>query len=307
MRSSPTSVHYPAEQNSQVATDFRANVYHARKIISKVVVVLLLTLVTFLFIAPYLWMIFSSFKSTADIFRYSFPVTWKTFLPPDPTVANYVQVFVRWGFAQKLFNSLFVAVCQVIGTLAVCSLSAFIFARVRFRGKNLLFALVMLTAFVPFEITIIPLYMVVRELGLQNTYASLYLPWVASAFGIFLLRQAFVEIPKELEDAAMVEGASLFQIFRHVILPNARPTLITLALVNFLWSWNSFLWPLIVMQDAKKQVIQVGIATFTIPTELPAWGDIFAAASVATVPVLILFLVLQRYYIRGVVLSGMKG
>jgi multiple sugar transport system permease protein/putative chitobiose transport system permease protein len=153
----------------------------------------------------------------------------------------------------------------------------------------------------------IPLYIVMRSFGLQNTYFALFLPWIANPLGIFLLRQAFIEIPRDFDDAAMMEGASHFQVFWNVILPNARPALITLALFSFLWSWNAFLWPLIVMQDPRKQVVQVAVATFTIPQEYPAWGEIFAASSIATVPVLLLFVALQRYYIRGIVMTGLKG
>jgi ABC-type glycerol-3-phosphate transport system permease component len=181
-----------------------------------------------------------------------------------------------------------------------------VFARLRFPGRDILFGIVMLTALIPLDVLMIPLYIVIRSLDLQSTYWALFLPWIANPFGIFLLRQAFIEIPRDLDEAALVDGASLYQVFWHVILPNSRAALATLALMSFLWSWNAFLWPLIVMQDANKQVVQVAIATFTIPQELPAWGQIFAASSVATVPILIVFIALQRYYIRGVVISGMK-
>jgi multiple sugar transport system permease protein/putative chitobiose transport system permease protein len=186
-------------------------------------------------------------------------------------------------------------------------MAAFVFARLRFSGQNILFSMILLSAMIPFEVIMIPLYIVIRIMHLQNTYWSLFLPWIAYPFGIFLLRQAIIEIPRDFDEAAMVEGASLPQIFWYVILPNIRPALVTVALLTFLFSWNAFLWPLIVMQDADKQLIQVALASFTVPSELPAWGEIFAAASVATLPVLILFLTLQRYYIKGVVLSGIKG
>jgi ABC-type glycerol-3-phosphate transport system permease component len=187
-----------------------------------------------------------------------------------------------------------------------CSLAAFVFARTRFRGRDTLFALSMLTAFVPFDVVVVPLYSVVRSLDLVSTYAALFLPFVASPFGVFLMRQAFLEIPRDLDEAATVEGASLFQIFRHVVLPNGRPALVTLALVQFMWAWNSFLWPLVVMQDRTKQVVQVTISTFRTAANYPLYGELFAASTAATVPILILFFLLQRYYVRGMLMSGMK-
>jgi multiple sugar transport system permease protein/putative chitobiose transport system permease protein len=252
-------------------------------------------------------MVFSSFKTTEEIFRYTYPFTWKTLFPPNPTFENYVSVFMRWRFGRKLLNSIFVASAQVIGTLATCSLAAYVFGRMRFPGRDALFGLVLLGAMIPFEVIMIPLYLVVRSIDLQNTYWALFLPWLAYPFGIFLLRQAFMEIPRDYDEAAIVEGANHFQIFWHVILPNTRSALVTVSLMTFLFSWNQFLWPLIVMQDQNKQLVQVALASFTVPSELPAWGEIFAAATVTTLPVLILFLVLQRYYIEGVVMSGIKG
>ncbi len=268
---------------------------------------LLLAAIATIFVMPYVWMALSSFKTTAELFQYTYPLTWKTFLPPSPTLANYGSIFFAWHFGRAMVNSLIASSAQMVGTLIISSLAAFVFARMRFKGRDLLFGVVMLIALIPFEVNMIPLYIVMRSFGLQSTYFALFLPWIANPLGIFLLRQAFIEIPRDFDDAAMIEGASYFRIFWNVILPNARPTLITLALMSFLWSWNAFLWPLIVMQNPTKQVVQVAIATFTIPQEYPAWGEIFAASAIATVPILLLFIALQRYYIRGVVMTGLKG
>ena len=144
----------------------------------------------------------------------------------------------------------------------------------------------------------IPLFGVVRNLRLQNTYWAYFLPWIASPFGILLLRQAFIEVPRDLDDAAIVEGASKFQVFWHVILPNTKSSIITLSLISFITSWNAFLWPLIVVQDQKKQLVQVAIASLFKPHEYPNWGSIFAAASISTLPVLLVFLFMQRHYVR---------
>lgn len=259
------------------------------------------------FIFPYAFMVLSSFKPNEDVFRYAYPLSWKTIIPPSPTLENYPDVFLANNFSRKLLNSLLVSLAQVLGTLVVCSLAAFAFSRYQYRGRDILFAAFVLTALVPFEVMMIPLFSIIRNLNLQNTYWAYFLPWIASPFGILLLRQAFIEVPKDLDDAALIEGASKFQVFWHVILPNTKPSLITLSLFSFISSWNSFLWPLIVVQDPKKQLVQVAIASLFKPHEYPNWGGIFAAASISTIPVLIIFLMLQRYYVEGVVLSGIKG
>jgi ABC-type glycerol-3-phosphate transport system permease component len=164
----------------------------------------------------------------------------------------------------------------------------------------------MLTAFVPFDVIVVPLYVVMRSLNLVSTYPALFLPFIFSPFGIFLMRQAFMEIPRELDESARIEGASLLQVFWHIILPNAKPAIVTLALVEFMWAWNSYLWPLVIMQDPNKQVVQVTIAKFRTVANFPLFGELFAAATAATIPVLILFFLLQRYYVRGMLMSGMK-
>lgn len=268
---------------------------------------LILLIVGTLFLIPYAWTFLSSFKTTSDIFKYATPVSWRTFLPPRPTLENFEAVFFQHGFHRNMLNSLIAAGAQMVGTIIVCSLAAFVFSRLRFRGRDLLFGAVMLVAFVPFEVIMVPLYVVVRSVGLGNTYFALFLPWIASPFGVFLLRQSMLELPRDYDDAAEMDGASHLQLLWHIILPSVRPSLITLGLMSFLSGWNAFLWPLIVIQDSDKQLIQVALATFTLPTENPAWGEIFAGATIATVPILIAFIALQRYYIRGVTLAGKHG
>jgi ABC-type glycerol-3-phosphate transport system permease component len=265
-----------------------------------------LYLVGFIFIVPFAWMFLTSFKPTEDVFRYTSPLTWKTFIPPGPTLANYVSIFTQWNFQRDLFNTLIAASGQVIGACLTSTLAAFVFARLRFPGRDVLFAFTMLTAFVPFDVVVVPLYIVMKSLGLVSTYWALFLPFCFSPFGIFLMRQAFLEIPRELDEAARIEGASLMQVFWHVILPNSIPALVTLALVQFMWSWNSYLWPLVIMQDPNRQVVQVTIAKFRTVANYPLFGELFAAASAATLPIMLLFFWLQRYYVRGMLVSGMK-
>jgi ABC-type glycerol-3-phosphate transport system permease component len=252
-------------------------------------------------------MLLNAFRPTLDMFRYSYPMTWSTFFPPQPTLGNFRSIFEQWHFERNMLNSLISALGQVIGTCIVCPMAAFVFSRLHFRGRDLLFGIVMVTAFLPLQVIMVPLYVVMRTLNLASTYPALFLPFVFSPFGVFLMRQAFLDIPKDFDEAAIVEGASLYQVFWHIILPNSKPALATLALVQFLWNWNNFLWPLIIMADPEKQVVQVAIAKFQAVQNYPLYGELFAGASIATIPVLLLFLMLQRYYVRGVLMSGMKG
>jgi ABC-type glycerol-3-phosphate transport system permease component len=272
-----------------------------------IILMLIMIAVALAFLFPFAWMVLTSFKPTFETFKYSYPLSWKTFIPPDPSWFNYQQIFTEWHFERNILNSIISASGQVLGTCIVCPLAAFVFARIRFPGRELLFGLVMATAFLPLQVIVVPLYIVMRALSLVSTYPALFLPFTFSPFGIFLMRQAFLDIPRELDDAATVDGASLLQIFWHIILPNAKPALATLAVVQFLWNWNNFLWPLVIMADPQKQVVQVAISGLNQVMNYPLYGELFAASTVATIPVLILFLALQRYYVRGLLMSGMKG
>ncbi|MEW6226558.1 MAG: carbohydrate ABC transporter permease [Bacillota bacterium] len=259
-----------------------------------------------IFIIPYLWMVVSSVRPSTEVFTYVNPVTWRTFLPTKLTSQYFRALFWDKGFMRYVFNSLSVAVVVVPLSCLVSAMGAYIFARFSFPGKDFLFMVVISTMLVPFEATIIPMYLVVSKLGLQNTRAALIVPWIASPFGVFLLRQFMAEIPKQLDEAAFIDGCSHFGVFWKVVLPNLKPALVTFALISFLWSWDSFFWPLVVIQTDSKQVIQVAIATLNTP-EYTEWGLIFAGSTMASLPVLVLFLFLQRYYVRGIVLSGLKA
>lgn len=268
----------------------------------------LLIFVALLFVVPYLWMLGASFKSPAEIFQYVNPLSWKTFIPQDFTLVNYTELLELspYPFTRYLANSLFVSGMVTVLSLVVNALGAYAFARLRFPGRDLLFALFLATVILPFEVLAIPLYLEVRAFGWVDTYWALIIPWIANPIGIFLLRQFFMDIPRDLEDAARIDGCSHFGAFRHVILPNSVPALIAFALIRFQTSWDSFVWPLIAAPAPEMRVIQVAIATFTTETEV-RWGLSFAASVVATVPIILLFLMLQRYYVQGMVASGLKG
>ncbi len=265
-----------------------------------------LALVGFVFGFPILWAALSSLKSTNDIVTGTFPLAWSSFVPLRPTFENYVYLFTQLKFQNNLLNSAIAAAGQVGIAVVASSLAGYAFARLKFPGSEKVFALLLLTAFIPVEAIIVPLYRVMQQLGLVSTYPALFLPFACNPFGIFLMRQAFRDIPVEMEEAAKIDGAGPFRIFLSVALPNVKPTLATLVLIQFIWSWNAYLWPLVVMQDPNKQIAQVAIANLKSIPNFPMDGPLFAAATAVTIPLVILSICLQRYYVRGLVSSGMK-
>jgi ABC-type glycerol-3-phosphate transport system permease component len=267
---------------------------------------LILVAVLAVFALPYLWIVSSGFKFQTDIFKDMAPVSWKTFLPIGAVMDNFEQLFNEKGVGRALANSLMVAAIEVIGALIVCTLAAYALTRIRFRGRGIIFALILATFMLPVEAMVVPMYRVISGLGIQDTLWAVALPGVASVFGLFLLRQAFEQIPAELDEAARIDGAGHIRVFWSVILPNVRTALATLILIKFLFSWNAFLWPLVAIQTQENQVIQVAVAHSAAPDYLPNWGLTFAGAAIATVPLVILFLFLQRYFVRGLATTGMK-
>ena len=270
--------------------------------------------ITVIFLTPLLWMIGSSLRPSREVFQYIFPLSWRTFVPLEFTLQNFADIFglseegrtLGFQFGRALLNTAFVSSAVVGSSLIFNTLAAYFFARLEFPYKNLLLIFVLGTFFVPQEATIVPLYIVVRQLGLADTYWALILPWYASPFVIFVLSQFFQEIPKELDEASIIDGASLLGVLRHVIVPNSRVGLLTVSLLEFQFIWNLFFWPLIATGRKELQVIQVAVATQITQREI-AWGRIFAGSVVASLPVILLFLALQRYFVEGVALSGLKG
>ena len=266
-----------------------------------------LTVIIVLFLLPYVWIVASSFKPQFSIFRDLSPIGWRTFIPQSPTLDNFIHLFVDRGIGRALVNSAIVSASQVVGTLILCSAAAYGLTRLRFRGRNALFIVILMTALLPIESMMVPLYQVVTHVGFQDTLIGAFIPWIASPFGLFLLRQAYEDLPRELDDAARIDGAGHFRIFWSIVLPNVRTALATLALITFLFSWNAFLWPLVILQSSENAVVQIAIAQSVAPGQLPNWGETFAGATIATVPLIILFLLLQKFFVRGMALSGMKG
>ncbi|AEI40528.1 carbohydrate ABC transporter permease [Paenibacillus mucilaginosus] len=271
----------------------------------KYTLMLLLAAVSLL---PIIWMVFGSFRPYQELFKYSSSLSPHILIPVEFTWKNYQNVIfsTRNPFLRFIGNTLWVAGAVTAAVLLINSMAAFAFAKLRFRWKPALFALFMSAMIIPGEVTLVPNYLLMHDLGWLNSYKALIIPSMLSVFGIFMLRQFFAEIPDELLEAARMDGASLPRTFLSVVLPAAVPALITLGLMTFLGNWDSYLWPLIVINDHKMQMIQVAIAAFS-STEGTDWSRILAANTISTVPILLLFLFLQRYYIQGITMSGIKG
>lgn len=255
-----------------------------------------------LMIAPFLWIIQSAFGETREAFV--LPPRW---LPAHPTLKNFQDVFDQVPYHLFMFNSLKLAVLVTLGQLITCSMAAFAFARLQFPGKNILFFVLLSALMVPGQITIVPLFVMIRQLGLYNTHAALILPGLINPFGVFLLRQYFITIPTDLEDAARVDGANVFTIYLRIILPLSGPVLTTLAILTFVGVWNQYFFPLVVINEPKLQVITVGLTLLRGQFGAGALGTIAAALTMAIVPVLIVFLLLQKYIIKSIVSTGLKG
>ncbi|MBW4492312.1 MAG: carbohydrate ABC transporter permease [Oscillatoria princeps RMCB-10] len=261
-----------------------------------------LTGIALLTLLPLLWLISTSLKSpTENIFQFP-PQLW----PSQPTFQNYIKVWQTNPFGQYLFNSTVVAALTVSINLLFCSLAAYPLARLDFRGRDLIFAGVISTIMIPFQIVMIPLYILTVQLGLKNTYLGIIFPSLASAFGIFLLRQAFQGVPKELEEAARIDGCTELGIWWHVMLPAIRPALVTLAIFVFIGSWSDFLWPLIVLDRPEYYTLPLGVATLAGTFSLD-WRLIAAGSVISIAPVLVFFLLVQRYIVPTDAGSGVKG
>lgn len=261
-----------------------------------------LSAIALVMLIPLVWLVSTSFKSpTEDIFQ--FP---PQLIPSQPTFENFVTVWRSNPFGQYLFNSTLVSVLTVVLNLLFCSLAAYPLARLAFRGREIIFSAIVATILIPFQIVMIPLYVLAVKLELLNTYLGVIFPGIASAFGIFLLRQAFQGVPKELEEAARMDGCSELGVWWHVMIPSIRPALVTLAIFVFIGSWSDFLWPLLVLDRPELFTLPLGVAnlagTFTLD-----WRLIAAGSVISIVPILVFFVAMQHYIVPTESGSGVKG
>lgn len=268
---------------------------------SDVLLAIFLLPTAILMLMPFVWMVSTSLKSVGAVFEYP-----PSFIPDPIRWDNYRRLFEVLPFARFFLNSLLVASAVTALHLVSSSLAAYAFARLRFPGRDALFMGYLATLMIPAQVVIIPNFILLRYLGWIDTYQALILPAAFNAFGTFLLRQYFLTIPFELEDAAVVDGASHFQIFRNVILPLAGPALSALAIFTFLFNWNSFLYPLVVTNSTEMSTLTVGLNTLQGQYNT-AWTLLMAGSVVALLPVLTVFVFAQRYFIKGITLTGIGG
>jgi multiple sugar transport system permease protein len=252
-------------------------------------------------LVPFAWMLSTSLKEPGDVFIY--PPQW---IPQPVQWENYQETVTVMPFGRFYLNSAIQAVSVTVLQLLTASLAAYAFARLRFRGRDLLFMLYLATMMIPFPVTMIPNFVIVRYLNWIDTFRALILPPAFSAFSTFLLRQYFMSIPVEMDDAARVDGASSFRIWWQIILPLSGPALATLAIFTFLGQWNSFLWPLIVTNSEKMRTLPVGLATFQGQYSVQ-WHLLMAGSVIAVLPILVIYIAGQRWFVRGITLTGMGG
>lgn len=277
--------------------------YKLNRKIAKWSVTSMILIFGILFISPLLWMVIASLKPENKIFE---DIGIRSFILLNPTLENYINVFHRIPYFQYLFNSFFTVGSIVFFGLIVNSLCGYALVKLKFPGSDFIFMVIIALYIVPFESIMLPLYLIVNKLGMVNTYSALIVPFVASAFNIFLFRQFFLGIPKELEEAAYIDGANPLLTFFKVVLPLSKPVFATSAILTFITYWSDFLWPMIVTTSEELRTVQLGVQLFFVDPPI-RYGEIMAALTLATLPMIIVFILFQKYYVQGIVSSGLKG
>ncbi len=270
------------------------NTVKTRSKVAGVILTVLLFIVAFVTIVPFIWMLVSSFAPNSEIVK----VTGGVF-PTPSTVDNYVNIQQKFDFLRLFMNSLVIASIKTVIVIYTSAVLGFVFAKMRFRGRNVLFGVVMSTMMIPWAVTIIPQYEMMTQFGWLDTYTSLIVPSLISGFGIFLFRQSISGIPDELIEAAKLDGASDSRIFHRIVLPMSHNTVAALAIFTFLWNWEDYLWPFLMITDEKKQLLAVGLKQFNGQYGTD-YGGLFAATSLSIIPVIIIYLVFQRQFIAGI-------
>jgi multiple sugar transport system permease protein len=261
----------------------------------------LLTIVVLIFLFPIIWMMLSAIKPLQDVFTVP-PKIFGSSIKFD----NFKSAWDYLPFGRFILNTVFVSTVGTLITLVTSGLSAYAFARLHFRGRDMLFLIYLSTLIVPQEVIVIPMFLFMQKLGWVNSYQALILPWAFTAFGTFLLRQFFLTIPLELEEAAKIDGAGHLRILRSVIVPIAAPAFAVLAVFTFINYWNSFLWPLIIINDTSHVTVPLGLELF-LGQNGQRWDLLMAAATISMAPTVLLVLVLQKYLVKGIALSGLGG
>lgn len=274
----------------------------ARRVLRSSVLHAVLIIATVMFVAPLVWLVLTSLKSNQELFAYPPQV-----LPATPLWSNYVDAVNYIPFGRYMFNSFYIAVLNVIATVVSCAFVAYGFARIQWPGRNAVFIVVLATLMIPGEVVLIPQFVLFQNIGWVNTFNPLIIPaWAGSPVYIFLMRQFYLTLPAELSDAARIDGANEFQIFWRVMLPLAKPAVTAVAILTFVSQWNSFLGPLIYLNDERLYPLAIGLSNF-FSSRHAEWALLMAAVVIMILPVLALFFVFQRNFIEGIQLTGRSG
>ncbi|QNO37697.1 carbohydrate ABC transporter permease [Protaetiibacter sp. SSC-01] len=257
--------------------------------------------IALIFVIPFAQMLLASLSPAEELVKFPPP-----FFPSRLTLDGFFSLFTTTDVVRWLANSTIVSVVSIASHIVLCSLAGYGFARLQFRGRNVGFFMIVATIMIPTQLLMIPTYIMFSKLGLVNTVAAAFVPWLASAFGIFLMRQFFLSIPAEVEEAAALDGANRLQIFLRVVLPLARPAMATLAIFTLLSSWNDLIWPLIAINNEDWFTVQLGIANFQ-GTRRTQWSLLMAGNVVATLPLVLFFLFAQKQFVQTMTMSGLKG
>ncbi|MEJ7648311.1 MAG: carbohydrate ABC transporter permease [Nakamurella sp.] len=267
----------------------------------QLVIYLLLVIGVLVALMPFVIMLFSSLKTQGEILRDP-----RSLIPQEFTGENYSRWFSDIGIGQFFTNSIVVAVATVAGNIVFCSMVGYALAKMEFRGKKILFGLVMVTLMTPGTVTFVPLFVLVSKLGLVNTYPALILPFLVTPTGVFLMRQFMSGIPEALLEAARIDGAGEWRIFFRVVLPLCGPPIATLSILTFLGSWNNFLWPLVAAQSEDKYTLPIALTLYSKGQDATNYGLLLAGSVLVIAPIVVLFLALQRFFVQSVVSSGIK-
>ena len=268
--------------------------------VGRVLIFLALSLAALLIVFPFFWMVLTSVKPEAEVVRFP-PRLW----PEHWTLVAYTNIWQRVPFGRFFVNSVLFAGGVTLISLFLDSLTAYALSRLEFPGRDAIFLVILVALMLPFQVTFIPVYVTVHGLGLLNSFAGLILPRATNAFGIFMLRQFFAGLPRELDDAARIDGASEFYIYSRIILPLARPALATLAVFHFMYNWNDFLWPLLITSSTDMRTLPAGLALF-MGQHVVEYAVLMAGSVLALAPLFVAFLLAQQYFVQGIAFSGLK-
>jgi multiple sugar transport system permease protein len=266
--------------------------------LTQIILFLITSILAVMTIAPLLWMLSTAFKNPNEVFA-------GNLIPEAPTLANFLYVFTQVDFFRYLLNTFFVAATVTVIALFFHSMAGYALARLRFPGREVIFLAMFSTFLISLPVIIVPLFILVRSIGLLDSYAGLIIPAIFNAFGIFLLRQFYLNVPRELEEAALIDGAGYWRIYWSIIVPLSRPMLSALAILFFLANWNAFLWPLTVISDPDLRLVQVAVASFRAQYSA-SWNYIMAASTVVAVPTLIVFVIFQKQIVESIKGGGLK-